>query len=101
MAAVPWALRCGRAEPGTAEAGRQLRSHLAGSGMPASYQRASTLDGGLVQILDDQHHYALRYRRLSADGGTSPPVPPGRDSIRACRDVNCGMEPVLDARLTT
>jgi hypothetical protein len=30
--------------------------------MLASYQRASTLDGGLVQILNDQHHYALRYR---------------------------------------
>jgi len=35
---------------------------MAGSGTLASYQRASTLDGGLIQILNDQHHYALRYR---------------------------------------
>ncbi len=39
MAAAAWALQRGRADPGTAEAGRQLRSHLAGSGMLASHQR--------------------------------------------------------------
>jgi len=50
------ALQRGCADPGTVEAGRQLRPHPAGSGLLASHQRASTLDRGPVQTLDNQHH---------------------------------------------
>ena len=46
MAAAVQALQRGRTNIGAAEAGRQLWPHLAGSGMPAGYQRTSTLDGG-------------------------------------------------------
>jgi len=51
MAPVAQALQRGRADAGALEAGRQLRSHLAGS-MLACYQRTSALEGGLVRILD-------------------------------------------------
>ena len=60
MAAAAQALQRGRADPGTLEGGRQLRPHLAGSGLLASHQRASALDGSPIQILDNQHHHALR-----------------------------------------
>jgi hypothetical protein len=63
MAAAGQALQRGRADLGTIEGGRQLRSHLASSGMLASHQRASALDGGPVQILDNQHQGALLTRR--------------------------------------
>jgi hypothetical protein len=54
MAAVAQALQRGRADPGILEAGRQLRPHLAGRGMLTSDQRTSALDGGPVQIIDNQ-----------------------------------------------
>jgi hypothetical protein len=60
MAAVAQALERGRADGGTAETGRQLRPHPAGSGMLASYQRTSAIDGGLAQIVGNQHPDVLR-----------------------------------------
>jgi hypothetical protein len=54
MAAVAQALQRGRADPGILEAGRQLRPHLSGRGMLASYQRTSALDGGPVEVIDIQ-----------------------------------------------
>ena len=71
MAAAAQALQRGRAEPGTAEIGWQLRPDLAGSGMLASDQLASALDGGLVQLLDNQHHHALLMRRPLSDCATA------------------------------
>jgi hypothetical protein len=59
MAAARKALQRGRANLGTVKGGRQLRPHLASSGMLASHQRASALDGGPVQILDNQHQDPL------------------------------------------
>ena len=75
MAAVRQALQRGRADLGTIEGGRQLRSHLAGSGMLASHQRASALDGGPVQILDNQHQDALLTRRSLSDCATVTACP--------------------------
>ena len=63
MAAAGQALQRGRADLGTAEGGRQLRSHLAGSGLLTSHQRASALDRGPVQILANQHQDALLTHR--------------------------------------
>ena len=60
LAAVTQALQRSRADIGTAEGGRQLRPHPAGSGMLASGQCASALHSGPVQSLDNQHHHALR-----------------------------------------
>jgi hypothetical protein len=60
MAAVAQALERGRADVGTVETGRQLRPYLAGSGMLASYQRTSAIDGGLVQMVGNQHPDVLR-----------------------------------------
>ena len=60
MAAVTQALQRGRADIGTVEDGRQLRPYPAGSGLLASDQCTSPLDGGPVQSLDNQHHHALR-----------------------------------------
>jgi hypothetical protein len=51
---IAQALQRGRADPGIPEAGRQLRPHQAGRGMLTSDQRTSTLDGGPVQIIDNQ-----------------------------------------------
>ena len=59
MAATRKALQRGRANLGTVKGGRQLRPHLASSGMLARHQRASALDGGPVQILDNQHQDPL------------------------------------------
>jgi len=75
MAAAGQALQRGRAELGTLEGGRQLRSHLAGSGMVASHQRASALEGGPVQILDTQHQDALLTRRSLSDCATVTACP--------------------------
>ena len=63
MAAAAQALQRGRAKAGTAEIGWQPRPDPAGSGMLTSYQHASALEGGLVQILDNQHQDALLMRR--------------------------------------
>lgn len=54
MAAVAQALQYGRADPGILGTGRQLRPHPAGRGMLASDQRSSALDGGPVEIVDNQ-----------------------------------------------
>jgi hypothetical protein len=77
MAAAGQPLQRGRADLGTVEGGRQLRSHLAGSGMLASHQRASALEGGPVQILDNQHQDALLTRRSLSDCATVTACPAG------------------------
>jgi hypothetical protein len=78
MAAVAQPLQGGHADTGTAETGRQLRSHPAGSGMLASYQRTGALEGSLIQIIDNQHQGA------SANASWSTPFgPTGARSLAA------------------
>ena len=102
MAAAGQPLQRGRAELGTFEGGRQLRSHLAGRGLLASHQRASALDGGPVQILDNQHQDALLTRRSLADCATvtACPARPRLQIGPAIRDLNCEMEPILYVWIT-
>jgi hypothetical protein len=59
LAAVAQALQRSRADIGILEGGRQLRPYPAGSGLLASDQCTSALDGGPVQRIDNQHHHAL------------------------------------------
>jgi hypothetical protein len=114
MAAVPQPLERGRADADSAESGRQLRPHLAGRGVLASYQRSSALDGGLAQIIDHQHPDILRYAPviISAAPYRMPAMPsrlpwypfgdgqvglhehtylPDTGTVRICRSW-CGMQ---------
>jgi len=55
VGAVAQPTQGGSADVGRLEAGRQLRSYLAGSSMLARHQRTSALQGRVVQIVDHQH----------------------------------------------
>ena len=105
MAAARKALQRGRANLGTVNGGRQLRPHLASSGMLASHQRASAPARSTVApsrfsitsiktpSADAQVIIRLCHRHRTPGQAETPDGP-------AIRDLNCGTEPILYVWMT-
>jgi hypothetical protein len=84
MTTVAQPLQRGRAGLLVFEAGRQLRPYLTGRGMFASHQSTGALDGGVVQIVDNQHQDALRPTMTSVSNLTRPARPMNCTNSSCC-----------------